>query len=64
MKARTFANMVEVLGDIIGEENEDRDGIVFPSLADDMAKAARLVYDSCLKGQQYAKDETEATTTG
>lgn len=62
MKARTFANMVEVLGDIIGEEDEDRDGAVYASLAEDMANAARLVYDSCLKGQSYAKNETEQTT--
>lgn len=62
MKSRTFANMVEVLEDIIGAENEDRDGIVYLSLAEDMARAAALVYDSCLKGQSYAKDESEETT--
>lgn len=63
MKARTFANMVEVLGDIIGEENDDRDGVVYATLAEDMANAARLVYDSCLKGQSYAASETETTTS-
>jgi hypothetical protein len=54
--------MVEVLEDIIGEENEDRTGVVYQNLARDMATAARLVYDSCLKGQSYAEDETEVTT--
>lgn len=63
MKARTFANMVEVMNDIIGEENEDRDGIVYETLAEDMASAARLVYDAALKAQSYAESETEATTS-
>lgn len=62
MKDKTFANMVEVLEDIIGEENENREGLVYPALAQDMATAARLVYDSCLKGQSYAENETEVTT--
>lgn len=62
MKARTFANMVEVLTDIIGEEDDDREGVVYESLAEDMAKAAALVYDASLKGQSYAQDETEKTT--
>jgi hypothetical protein len=62
MKPRTFANMVECLEDIIAEENEDRDGTVYQSLAEDMAKAAALVYDACLKGQSYAESETEVTT--
>jgi hypothetical protein len=55
--------MVEVLGDIIAEEDEDRDGVVYATLAEDMARAARLVYDSCLKGQAYAEHETETTTS-
>ena len=63
MKIRTFANMVEVLGDIIAEEDEDRNGAVYESLAEDMANAARLVYDACLKGQSYAKNEKEETTS-
>lgn len=62
MKARTFANMVEVLNDIIGEENDERDGVVYESLAEDMAKAAALVYDASLKAQSYAENETEKTT--
>lgn len=62
MKSRTFANMVEVLEDIIGEEDEDRDGVIYASLAQDMARAAQLVYDSCLKSQSYAKNESETTT--
>jgi hypothetical protein len=62
MKPRTFANLVECIEDIIGEENDDRSGAVYPSLANDMASAARLVYDSCLKGQAYDENESEATT--
>jgi len=62
MKDRTFSNLVEVLEGIIGEENEYRDGVVYENLARDMAAAARLVYDSCLKGQSYAKSESEVTT--
>lgn len=62
MKPRTFSNMAEVLEDIISEEDEARDGVVYASLAADMAAAVRLVYDACLKGQAYAKDESETTT--
>lgn len=62
MKPRTFANMVECLQEIICEENEDRTAMVYGTLAEDMAKAAALVYDSCLKGQSYAESETEVTT--
>ena len=63
MKPKTFANLVEVIEDVINKENEDRDGVVYQTLSEDMANAARLVYDSCLKGQSYAKDETEETTS-
>lgn len=62
MKPRTFSYLVDAMEEVIGVEDEDREGVVYTSLAKDMARAAELIYDSCLKGQSYSKDETEVTT--
>lgn len=62
MKSSTFAHLVTAMDAIISRENEDRDGVVYESLGDDMARAAKLVYDAALKAQSYAKDESERTT--
>ena len=59
MKPQTFAHLVEVLEDIISDENEDRGQLVYPTLAQDMARAAQGVYDACLRGQQYADTQHE-----
>jgi hypothetical protein len=32
-------------------------GLVYRDLVGDMTKAAQLVYDSCMQGQEFAKDE-------
>jgi hypothetical protein len=37
------------------DEERANQGYVYERLALDMAKAAELVYDACLKGQQYAE---------
>jgi hypothetical protein len=63
MKLRTYEMMVAALDRVIENENNDREGYVYGNLVHDMAKAAELVYDSCLKGQSYAKDGTEVTTS-
>jgi hypothetical protein len=60
MNANTFALLVDAMESIINEENEERSQVVYPQLADDMATAARQVYDACLRGQEYA--ESESTT--
>jgi hypothetical protein len=58
MKPQTFAKLVEVIEDIIGEENDDREQLVYPDLAIDMAEAAKTVYDACLRGQKYAESQS------
>jgi hypothetical protein len=55
MKANTFALLVEAIESIMNEENEERSQIVYPQLSEDMATAARQVYDACLRGQEYAE---------
>lgn len=62
MKNATYAKLVEAMEEIINLENSARDGVVYESLAGNMADVAEIVYDACLKGQSYAKDETETTT--
>lgn len=32
-------------------------GLCYETLADDMAKAAALVYDACMAGQKFAKEQ-------
>lgn len=63
MKLTTYHTLVAAMEKVINEENNDRDGMVYGSLATDMADVAQVVYDACLKGQSYAKDETEETTS-
>lgn len=57
MKPMTFAKLVEAIDKVIELENSNRDGYVYEELASEMATAARLVYDACLDGQQFAKSE-------
>lgn len=63
MKSKMFQQLVDSIDEAILLENGDRKDFVYESLAKDMAGAARLVYDACLKGQSFAKDETEQTTS-
>jgi len=57
MKAMTFAKLVEAIEEVLAEEDDDREGYIYDELAEEMAKAARLVYDACLDGQRFAKDQ-------
>jgi hypothetical protein len=59
MKAATFAVLVEKMEEVIEEENEDREGFVYPRLSDDMALAARAVYDACRRGSEFAVNENK-----
>ena len=40
---------------VIALEDDDRSGMVYDTLAVDMAKAAKLVYNACLRAQVYAE---------
>lgn len=55
MKAATFAVLVEFMEQAIAQEDNDRDGWVYPRLSEDMAIAARAVYDACLRGSEVEK---------
>jgi hypothetical protein len=63
MKNQMFQKIVDAIDNAMLLENGDREGVVYDSLAKDMARAARVVYDACLKGQDYDKNETERTTS-
>jgi hypothetical protein len=53
MNAHMFAAMIDAINRVIENDDDERDGYVYPALAQDMAEAARLVYNSCLIGQEY-----------
>lgn len=57
MKPMTFAKLVEAIDKLIELENDVRDVYVYEELASEMAAAARLVYDACIDGQQFAKEQ-------
>jgi len=57
MEPITFAHLVKAMEKIIDEENDVREFMVYDLLAEDMANAAKLVYDACLAGQSYAHRE-------
>ena len=63
MKTETYKLLAAAMERVIQEENADRTSVVYGNLHYDMADAAELVYDSCLRGQSYAKNETEVTTS-
>jgi len=63
MKRETYKILAAAMERVIQEETADRTGVVYGNLRYDMADAAELVYDTCLKGQSYAKNETEVTTS-
>jgi hypothetical protein len=57
MNPQMFANLVMAINTVIENDDDAREGLVYPALAQDMAEAARLVYNSCLIGQEYEQRE-------
>lgn len=55
MNPNMFAKLVEAINDVIGNDDDEREGYVYPALSENMADAARLVYNSCLRGQEFAE---------
>lgn len=57
MKESTFAKLIEAMGAIISEEDDDREGYVYEGLRMDMAGAARSVYRACLKSSVFTESQ-------
>jgi hypothetical protein len=55
MQARHYAKLVEMMEAFLYQTDGSRDGYVYEQLADDMAYAAKLVYQACERGQAFAK---------
>lgn len=58
MKKRHQNNLKARIEDFLGECDGDGGNpeLCYDTLADDMAKAAAAVYDSCMAGQKFARD--------
>lgn len=56
MNPTTYARLVTAMSKIIDQENNERDAYVYEDLNRDMATAARLVYDSCLKAGRFTEE--------
>lgn len=57
MNTNTYGLLLKAMSKIIDEENNFRDGYVYEGLAEDMAKAARLIYDGCLKSSRFMESQ-------
>lgn len=58
MKSELFAKLEKSIRNFLDANCEDDhwDGYVYMGLAEDMARAASLVFDGCMKGQEYAEE--------
>jgi hypothetical protein len=56
---KDFAKLIEMMDNFIDDDEvtENRDEYVYEELAEEMAKAASLVYDACIDGQRSAKNQ-------
>jgi hypothetical protein len=57
MNPSMFAALVQAINDVIEGDDDDREGYVYPALGEDMAEAARQVYNACQLGQEFAERE-------
>lgn len=61
MRPETFVMLIRAMDAILDDEAEadERNGYVYENLSTDMANAAKLVYESCIKGQVFAAQQGE-----
>lgn len=60
MKKEHQKELARRIDDLLGDIDEDvgNPEFCYEKLAEDMAKAAALVYDSCMAGQKFAKTQS------
>lgn len=57
MKNELMLIIEDQMQSFLEETSEQRDQLCYENLAEDMAKAAALVYDSCMAGQKFALEK-------
>lgn len=58
MKLKHYVMLHDAIDSALERISEDENtGLVYRNLSEDMTKAAKLVYDSCMQGQEFAKNE-------